>query len=166
MPVLPENVNNDNADFLFQQKLYVGTEENQFEVRKRFIENEQKIADAKSAADAVTGSASGLTNRVAAVETAQQSLSSGFSALATSQSGQNQSLTEHIGNGNIHVSETLRNHPADTAVHVPAGGTPEKVLSATPGGTPSWKIFTDLLPQKIKDILASGGVVYLTTPTI
>jgi hypothetical protein len=57
------------------------------------------------------------------------------------------------------MSESLRNHPSNAAVHIPAGGTPEKILSAASGGTPSWKIFTDLLPQKLKDILDSGGVV-------
>lgn len=183
-PVLPENVNNDDTDFLFQEKLYHGTGSDQYEVRERFERNEQRIDDAETlvletketvdeALENLQSDHESIESLTEKVEELDEKAGTTAEGLANHLSVPNKHLpsggtsTEVLtGNGwqpvNDMLPQKLLNHPDNTAVHVPArapGATDLNVLSMDDENLPAWKSFVELMPEELQTILENGGNV-------
>jgi photosystem II stability/assembly factor-like uncharacterized protein len=132
MPIQPENINNDDSDFLFQQKLYVGLDDNQFEVRDRFNKVENTIESLK---ETISTNESGDITIIV-----EQPPDAG----GNPQPPQEVNITEHLNN---------------TVIHLPEGGTPDQVLTAQLNGLRTWKGINSILPEVLRGIVESGTVV-------
>ncbi|MDR0336092.1 MAG: hypothetical protein LBI18_03280 [Planctomycetaceae bacterium] len=162
----PDTINNDDADFLFQQKLFVGTGANQFEVRKRFERNETEINEVKDAQQTANQEKTQINNRIKTLETAKENQDNENQNVAETLLRHAQSieknaddLSKHTDNNNIHVSTELRNHPTDATKHLPNGGTPDMVLVTSDTNLPIWKALSELLPPELVQIIEDGGNV-------
>jgi hypothetical protein len=147
--ILPENVNNEDSDFLFQKKVYVGLGDQQFEVSDRFQLLELAL---KAFGLAVTNNTEFATEL--------QLLLSALQGQVNGINASNAAFTEHLDNVAIHVDDTLRNHPNNILKHVPASGSSDDVLSAiSDSNLPVWRNFNDMLPERLKQIITSGHTV-------
>ena len=83
MSISPDQINNFSKDFLFQQELYVGLGDQQFNVRARFANNEAEMATLKAQQEIVGN----YGTRIGTLETDQGKIKATQSGLVESVAG-------------------------------------------------------------------------------
>jgi hypothetical protein len=131
MAKTPQNTNNEDSDFLFQQKVYIGLDDNQFEVRDRFNTVEQSIAT--------------LSETISTNEHGDITI-----IIPPSDPSDPEELPTEV-NITEHVNNAL--------IHVPAGGDPNQVFTAQNGGLRVWKNIESILPAILRSIVETGVTV-------
>ncbi|MDR1271046.1 MAG: hypothetical protein LBK82_16145 [Planctomycetaceae bacterium] len=165
-------------DAVFDKKLLVGTgrkgEENeQFDVRERFEENEQKLNEF----DNLPGNISEINETLGEIKEDIEDVENEAKKGIDDAKAVKTSLDSHISAPNIHLpsggepTDVISKNTSGQSVWknilsmlpenaiLPQGGVKDDVPVKTQNGSIAWKAFNDLLPQKLKDILAAGGVV-------
>lgn len=142
--VTPDQINNDDSDFLFQGRLYQGLGGEQYELRERFEHNEQALTVLDAARETADRDAAALASRVGTLETRTQNLTSDQTGQAGVLREQGErieavetKLDEHADAAEIHVSDTLRDHPDNAERHLPGGAAEQDFLSFV-AGAPAW----------------------------
>ncbi len=160
MSVTPDDIYNISEDFLVQRELLVGLGDGQFNVRERFEAVDGTVSNIEKAQDNEGKTVAGLATRVSTLETEQDKAKTDLASCANAVGTAKTAFDEHFGDSSSHVSVTLREHPDDTAVHVPSGGVENQVLVSGPGGASStWKAVMSLLPETLTSIIENGGNV-------